>query len=148
MCHRRQIAMPPKAVYHPVKPHLTRDPDAVRVMPKPVHLLQHRSVHRRVRPDQYSLQLPGINLNLNDVAIKYLPDGTPCECLRSDVSDTGSCRYTREPRVRNQGDVFAKRKMFQCGCQLVDFLHACAFRSSATQHDDVTRLDIPLHPDL
>ena len=88
-----------------------------------------------------SLKPFGVNLNLNDVSLYHLPDGTAGECLRSDMPDTRARGNPGKPGIGNQRDVLTEREMLERSSKLINFFHPCAKRSAATQHDNISRLN-------
>ena len=83
-----------------------------------------------------------IDHDLNHVAVAEFADRPACQRLGRDVTHACARRHAAEPRVSDDGDMFAERQMPQRARDLVGLFHAGAHRPSANQHEHIARRNL------
>src|ERR1700755_3058797 len=79
-------------------------------------------------------QFESVDHDFDFISLAHFANRASCQRLRRDVTDTGACRYPAESGIGQNCDVLAMWKGFQCRCDLIYLLHACALWSAANQN--------------
>src|SRR5437879_5305395 len=72
-----------------------------------------------------------VNANANEIFVQDFTNGTASKAFGADVADAGAGGDAGEAGIGEQGDVFAKGKVFEHTGDLVSFFHAGAKRADA-----------------
>ena len=71
-------------------------------------------------------EVGAVDDDFDEVAFTDASDGSTCQCFGSDMSDAGAGGDTGKTGIGDECDVFAVGKVFECGGDLVELLHASA----------------------